>query len=132
MHIQSGKHGGQDVSNASTVETTFIKDENGLQKVTCTGQPGEKHAVALPAPGSHKHYVLTQTQKSNAKGGFGDAAGNIKFAIAGQGAGLSVYDPSAGKPDTWPINGKTVTHVILEIGADGKPATYTWGEGPAI
>lgn len=132
MHIQSGKVGGTDVSHATTVDGAFIKDASGLMKVTCTGNANEEHALALPAPGKYDHYVLTQTQKSNAKGGYGNAAGTVAFTIAGQGAGLSVYDPSVNKQGHFAINGVNVTHVILKIGADGAPATYTWGEGHAI
>lgn len=132
MRIQSGKHGGPDVSGATETNQAFTAA--GDLKVTCEGNAHEKHVLKLSANQSQGHQTVSvaQTQKANGTCGWGDASGNYHSngKAPGQGAQIANYNPSMNKGASFPSY-TTAEYLILEIGADGKPITVTLGLGKA-
>lgn len=131
MQIHKGKAGGPDVSNATTTGEVFTQDSSGLMKCTCTGRPGETK-VLLNTWTGYKFIGLSQTQRTNAVFGWSDESGRMKAGATGHGQQkVSNFDASLDKPDNFPTFQED-GYVVLSIGADGNPATYTFELGPKL
>lgn len=134
MQLHQGKLGGPDCSNATETNQAFVADATGTMKITGTGKPNEIKVLKLSTNQSrgHKTVGVSQTQKSDANYGWGNADGSFHAGGKSPGQGVQVinYDPAMKKGNSYPSY-DTAQYLILTIGNDGAPVTYELGLGQA-